>query len=78
MEDAALTPDHDREAVAGIYDAIDELRQAERKVGNAVAHAVWRGASWAEIGAALGISKQAAWERWRDVIERRDRGDFDA
>ena len=25
-----------------------------------------RGASWAEIGAALGISRQAAWERFRD------------
>ena len=65
------------EATEGIFDAMDEMRIAEAQVGRAVAHALWRGASWSAIGNALGVSKQAAWERWKDALERRDRGEFD-
>jgi DNA-binding Lrp family transcriptional regulator len=40
------------------------LQQAEL---NAVRTARSGGASWAEVATMLGISRQSAWERWRDL-----------
>src|SRR5262249_12131001 len=40
------------------------LQQAEM---NAVKTARVAGASWAEIATMLGVSRQSAWERWRDL-----------
>jgi hypothetical protein len=40
------------------------LDQAEM---NAVKTAREGGASWAEIATMLGVTRQAAWERWRDL-----------
>jgi biotin operon repressor len=34
---------------------------------NAVKTARQGGSSWAEVATMLGISRQAAWERWRDL-----------
>ena len=42
------------------------LDTAER---NAVTTARNRGQSWAEVASALGVSRQSAWERWRDDAE---------
>jgi hypothetical protein len=43
--------------------AEDELAEARRRL---VAEARAVGASWGQIGRALGISRQAAWERYSD------------
>jgi hypothetical protein len=40
------------------------LQQAEM---NAVKTARVGGASWTEIATMLGVSRQSAWERWRDL-----------
>jgi hypothetical protein len=45
----------------GLAHAIDEL---ESKVGEIVRHCRANGRSWTQIGDALSISKQAAWERF--------------
>ena len=45
----------------GLAHAIDEL---EAKVGEIVNYSRGSGRSWAQIGEALSISKQAAWERF--------------
>lgn len=37
------------------------------RLTRAVARARWCGLTWEEIGAAVGLSRQAAWERWRHV-----------
>lgn len=37
---------------------------AEAELRLSIAAARGRGASWASIGAALGVSRQAAWERY--------------
>jgi hypothetical protein len=46
---------------AGVSDAVENLGGA---IGRLVRQARSQGSSWTEIGAALGISKQAAWERF--------------
>ena len=40
------------------------IRAAEQAVAGHVGELRARGVSWTRIGAALGISKQAAWERF--------------
>ncbi|GAA2265962.1 hypothetical protein GCM10010232_67790 [Streptomyces amakusaensis] len=44
--------------------ALDLLRQAEQIVGTAVIAERERGATWEQIGAAAGITRQSAHERW--------------
>lgn len=69
--------DRDDEAgelwVAHVYEAVPLLRlqhaaqalaEAKEDVENAVYAAAHNGKSWSEIGEVLGISKQAAWERY--------------
>jgi hypothetical protein len=51
-------------AGAAIHDAITAQRAAEAQLDNAVAAARRKGLSWAKIGAAAGVSAQAAHERW--------------
>lgn len=41
--------------------------QVEGALGQWVAECRRRGESWAKIGAALGMSRQSAWERFSDV-----------
>ncbi len=52
------------------HETLFELRQLERMAAEATALQVKRarigGASWETIGDALNISRQAAWERFRD------------
>jgi hypothetical protein len=40
--------------------------QPPRRLGKTVAAAKSAGASWADIGRAVGISRQSAHERWAD------------
>ena len=62
---------------------IEALRECCR-AGTALEKAIWRtvgeareaGRSWSEIGDALGVTKQTAWERFRrDAASNYGRGD---
>ena len=52
------------EAVAGVEAAAREYNQAGHRLDKTVAAAKSAGASWADIGRAVGISRQSAHERW--------------
>lgn len=54
------------EAVAGVKAAAREYTQAGHRLDQTVAAAKSAGASWADIGRAVGISRQSAHERWAD------------
>jgi hypothetical protein len=68
-----MTPDP---ALSAITKASTSLRQAESELDAAVTNARAAGLSWAQIGAALGVSRQSAHERWghlaRGGCQRRD------
>lgn len=44
--------------------AVENLREAEQAVGDAVVSARHGGASWGQIGDIVGITRQAAHQRW--------------
>lgn len=54
------------EAVAGVEAAAREYHQAGHRLDKTVAAAKAAGASWADIGRVVGISRQSAHERWAD------------
>ncbi|MGP4033633.1 hypothetical protein [Pseudarthrobacter sp. 1C304] len=54
------------EAVAGVKAAAREYTQAGQRLDKTVAAAKAAGASWSDIGRAVGISRQSAHERWAD------------
>ncbi|HEX9086665.1 MAG TPA: hypothetical protein VF867_03970 [Arthrobacter sp.] len=54
------------EAVAGVKSAAREYAQAGHRLDKTVAAAKAAGASWTDIGRAVGISRQSAHERWSD------------
>lgn len=43
------------------------LKRAHQRVADAVTHARRDGTSWTQIGHDLGMSRQAAWERWHHL-----------
>jgi hypothetical protein len=53
-------------------EALAALQHRERELGDArrllIARAREQGRSWSEIGAVLGVSKQAAWQLFNDEI----------
>ena len=57
----------------GAVDALDDIGVVRRLLDQAELVAVRtarrHGKSWAEIATRLGVSRQSAWERWRDVDE---------
>jgi hypothetical protein len=48
-------------------------REVDRWQGTLVAEAVRSGATWEQIGETLGTSRQAAWARFRHVVEQEGR-----
>jgi hypothetical protein len=58
---ARRVADGDIEALTLMTDLADEIDTA---IGQAVAGLRGFGYSWAEIGSRLGITRQAAWQRW--------------
>jgi hypothetical protein len=48
----------------GIHVCRDVLDRAELEAVRSARHA---GASWTDVATALGVTRQAAWERWREV-----------
>jgi len=51
-----------------VAEAVDRVRAGEARVRELVALARANDRSWGEIGIALGVSRQAARERFRDKI----------
>jgi len=54
------------EAIVGVEAAAREYTQAGHRLDKTVAAAKAAGASWTDIGRAVGISRQSAHERWSD------------
>jgi PASTA domain len=54
-------------------EALDDIGEVRRVLGRAELEAVRtarrHGRSWAEIATRLGVTRQSAWERWRDLEE---------
>jgi hypothetical protein len=63
---------HGRRVHAGDIDGLAELVNLATELDTAVTHAVTGlrrcGYSWAEIGTCLNITRQAAHQRWADVV----------
>lgn len=56
--------------------AIQEVRQeCDNTELRTVRHARKAGLSWAEIATALGVSRQAVWERWHEIDETLPKND---
>ena len=59
---------YSRRIAAGDIDALEDLRDLAAEIDTAMAQAVnglrQQGYSWAEIGLRLGITRQAAQQRW--------------
>ncbi len=62
--DPATTPVEDTADLRGIAAAINEVAAAEANLSAAVAAARSQGRSWARIAMVLGVSKQAARQRY--------------
>lgn len=54
------------EAILGVEAAAREYSQAGQRLDKTVAAAKAAGTSWADIGRAIGISRQSAHERWAE------------
>jgi hypothetical protein len=50
--------------LSGLREAHEQLQRDGRRVASLVAAAREYGAPWSSIGSVLGVSKQAAWERF--------------
>lgn len=55
---------HQVRALSGLREAHDALRRSELQVQDLVSTARKLGISWQAIGSVLGVSRQAAWERF--------------
>lgn len=55
------------DALAATASAAGHRREAESALDDTVARALHWGASWAEIGDALGVSRQSAHRRYRHI-----------
>jgi hypothetical protein len=72
---ARWDPDADAE---GALDALDDLallrHQLDQAELDAVRAARTSGKSWTEIATRLGVTRQSAWERWRDLDDEPEHG----
>lgn len=69
-------PDGWKGEVLTTLSAIREVRrQCDSTEFLTVRHARKAGLSWTEIAAALGVTRQAAWERWHELDETLPEGD---
>jgi hypothetical protein len=59
-------------AVDALADIAAMRRQLDRAEFTAVRRARRSGKSWAEIATMLGVTRQSAWERWRDVDDEHE------
>lgn len=56
------------DALAALNDVEQEIRALEVRRIRLIGAAQQHGASWEEIGSALEVSRQAAWEKYRDRV----------
>ena len=63
--------DREPEAVDALGDVGQVRRMLDEVEMRAVRSARLRGRSWAEIATRLGVTRQSAWEKWRDLDEPR-------
>lgn len=61
----------DRRALAAVETAVGRLRAAEEELAHSVAAARHLGHSWGELGPALGVTRQAAQQRFGRAIAPR-------
>jgi hypothetical protein len=54
--------------LASLVAADDGVRRVQASVGEVIAEIRRRGLSWARIGQTLGVSRQAAWERFASFV----------
>jgi hypothetical protein len=66
--DPSGVPIDDTTDLRTLAEAVDNVRAGEARVRQLVARARAAGRSWGEIGIALGVSRQAARERFADKI----------
>lgn len=59
----------DQDPLAALASSRDLAQGVRRWQATLVAEAVRHGSTWEQIGDTLGISRQAAWARFRDVLE---------
>ena len=59
---------HQRVALERITEATAVIAEAEARVAHEVARAVFHGATWAQIGVALGVTAQSAHRRHRHMV----------
>jgi hypothetical protein len=65
-------PDDAKAALAALSDIGTVRRLLDRAELSAVRTARRHGKSWAEIATRLGVTRQSAWERWRDLDDQPD------
>lgn len=66
--DPSAIPMDDTTDLRTLAEAVDVVRAGEARVRELVARARANGRSWGEIGIALGVSRQAARERFAEKI----------
>jgi hypothetical protein len=66
--DPASVPIDDTTDLRALAEAVDAVRAGEARVRELVARARANGRSWGEVGVALGVSRQAARERFAEKI----------
>ena len=64
----AGVPTDDTTDLRTLAEAVDAVRTGEARVRELVARARANGRSWGEVGIALGVSRQAARERFAEKI----------
>jgi hypothetical protein len=66
--DPSGVPIDDTTDLRALAEAVDAVRAGEARVRELVARARANGRSWGEVGIALGVSRQAARERFAEKI----------
>jgi malonyl CoA-acyl carrier protein transacylase len=70
MVGRSLVQGHDSSALAAVQTAVGRVRATEEELADSVAAARRLGHSWGELGTALGVSRQAAQQRFGAAIAR--------
>lgn len=66
--DPSEVPIDDTSDLRALAEAVDGVRSGQARVRELVALARANGRSWGELGIALGVSRQAARERFQDKV----------
>lgn len=69
-----MTPPEKTRLLKGVANASAAFEAARAALHKAVSAALDHGASWSEIGGVLGVSRQAAFQRFGPKQRRRDAG----